>query len=42
MSCIKKPKLEKIISKGIALEEGFHIYYALLCENINMQLAWNL
>ena len=37
MSCIKKPKMEKIISKGVALEDGFRIYYASLCENINMQ-----
>ena len=37
MSCIKKPKMEKIVSKGVALEDGFRIYYASLCENINMQ-----
>ena len=37
MSCIKKLKLEEIISKGVALEDEFHIYYASLCENMNMQ-----
>ena len=37
MSCIKKPKLEKIVSKGVALEHGLHIYHASLYENINMQ-----
>ena len=37
MSCAKKVNLEKIISKGVALEDRFHIYYATLCKNINIQ-----
>ena len=37
MSCSKKVKLEKIASKGVALEDGFHFYYATLCKNINIQ-----
>ena len=37
MSCTKKVKLKKIVSKGVALEDGFHIYYATLCKNINIR-----
>ena len=37
MSCTKKGKLEKIVSKGVALEDGFYIYYTTLCKNINIQ-----
>ena len=37
MSCTKKVNLEKIVSKGVALEDGFHIYYATFCKNINTQ-----